>query len=488
MSSVHSSDLTGVHAHDHSQLFKGLHHRTISFSRSRPPSSPIKSHTPPQLTKTIIHPPPHRAQASMPPPSTVPDHSRKRKAASAVQLYPSASPSPTPEADDEDVEYTPAPAKRVAKASSKGNGRGGMSREQLRKANHSLIERRRREKINAALAELREMVPGLSGESKGGEFKLEVGTMAAEEAGMRADCQVLERTVEYMRELKSHLAQLETQPGARASRNSVECPITNQSSSDTDHPMSSHMEHTAHVSSRTPPSPSTSHDPNETEAESNLPPPYTFASRSPSIATLIHTANETKAQAPPPHRRPRAGSGGTRAGSGSNLYLPFPTPSPTSPFLSYNASSMSHVGSSSSSSGIEPSPFIAPLQNISLFGGALNLDSDKGERYDRADRGHDLTKPSSNAKLMPAEEAANLLLAFSSPDAMRPTMGTGSGMTPRMSPAAQEQMDVNRARRNTCDSDEFVLDGGVRSAGEGDNVVRRVVVVGKTAKDILQMK
>ena len=54
-----------------------------------------------------------------------------------------------------------------------------MSREALRKANHSLIERRRREKINFALGELRGMVPGLGEESgtggKGGEFKLEVG-------------------------------------------------------------------------------------------------------------------------------------------------------------------------------------------------------------------------------------------------------------------------------------------------------------------------
>lgn len=110
--------------------------------------------------------------------------------------------------DDGDGEYAPEPVRPIRKAkrprdndfksnsggrsgattNSHGNSsvtaRGnskvkakGMSREQLRKVNHSLIERRRREKINAALNELRRMVPGL-GENggKGGEFKLEVST------------------------------------------------------------------------------------------------------------------------------------------------------------------------------------------------------------------------------------------------------------------------------------------------------------------------
>ncbi|GHJ88909.1 hypothetical protein NliqN6_5311 [Naganishia liquefaciens] len=69
-----------------------------------------------------------------------------------------------------------------------------LSREQLRKANHSLIERRRREKMNKAFADLRAMVPGLSTESEGlkGEFKLEV----------------LERSVEHMRHLTQSLSAL----------------------------------------------------------------------------------------------------------------------------------------------------------------------------------------------------------------------------------------------------------------------------------------
>lgn len=126
------------------------------------------------------------------------------------------------------------------------------------------------------------------------------------------------------------------------------------------------------------------------------------------------------------------------------LYLPFPTPSPTSPFLTYQSSS-------ANSSGItEPSPFIAPLNNISLFGGALNLDS-------------------SHKGSMQAEEAANVLLAFSSPDVMRPSMG----LTPKMVPVG-ERLD-----------DEFVLDGGV--AVRSVKVAPGESVVGKTARDILRM-
>ena len=57
-----------------------------------------------------------------------------------------------------------------------GSSSKPLSREALRKANHSMIERRRREKINHAFSELRGMVPGLGGGGEGmkGEFKLEV--------------------------------------------------------------------------------------------------------------------------------------------------------------------------------------------------------------------------------------------------------------------------------------------------------------------------
>lgn len=137
----------------------------------------------------------------MPPPSsTLP--SRKRKLAAPI---PSASPVPSlpsvseTSGDARDAEYEPvsqppvrAASKRTkaapATAGPSTNARGGsstattgrgMSREALRKANHSLIERRRREKINFALGELRDMVPGLGDAEggKGGEFKLEVSRL-----------------------------------------------------------------------------------------------------------------------------------------------------------------------------------------------------------------------------------------------------------------------------------------------------------------------
>ncbi|EKD02096.1 hypothetical protein A1Q2_03598 [Trichosporon asahii var. asahii CBS 8904] len=125
---------------------------------------------------------------------------------------------------DEDSEYNPrsrgaasSKSKRppppsatktpAGKVTTGPNGRP-MSREALRKANHSLIERRRREKINFALGELREMVPGLGGDGpggKGGEFKLEV----------------LERTVVHMRELKAQVAELERAMRSRTTSHSA---------------------------------------------------------------------------------------------------------------------------------------------------------------------------------------------------------------------------------------------------------------------------
>ncbi|KAJ9110121.1 hypothetical protein QFC19_001792 [Naganishia cerealis] len=89
----------------------------------------------------------------------------------------------------------PTPATNTSNVPKGPHGRP-LSREQLRKANHSMIERRRREKMNTAFANLRGMVPGLNAESEGlkGEFKLEV----------------LEKTVEHMRYLIGRVSEFES--------------------------------------------------------------------------------------------------------------------------------------------------------------------------------------------------------------------------------------------------------------------------------------
>ncbi|OXG81089.1 hypothetical protein C348_03450 [Cryptococcus neoformans Gb118] len=361
--------------------------------------------------------------------------------------------------DDGDGEYAPEPVRPIRKAKrprdndfkSNSGGRSGattnshgnssvtaggnskvkakgMSREQLRKVNHSLIERRRREKINAALNELRRMVPGL-GENgrKGGEFKLEV----------------LEKTVEHMKDLKGRLADLERTDAI---------PVNNPSCASRAHckDRETELEVESRSQSKTSPYPSPSPDrqqfpnshppdPNETEVESNLPPPYTLARRArarsrahapslPPTSACISASNLGTTTSKEP-RSQSLWSGQTQEQVTDHLYgqrghqsipstrpkpptnapnpifLPFPSPSPTSPFLHPNVNfntnpntdtlnSSSVVGSmmpgeneglgsgpdSSSSVSVngsvqggaearstDPSPFLPPIPSMSLF-------------------------------------------------------------------------------------------------------------------------
>lgn len=441
--------------------------------------------------------------------------------------------------DGEDSEYNPrsraagGKAKRAApppKATPAGkvttgpNGRP-MSREALRKANHSLIERRRREKINFALGELREMVPGLGGDGpggKGGEFKLEV----------------LERTVVHMRELKAQVAELERAMRARSSHSthsashsashsiasthsrshshshSLSGDRDSRESRDGDIEMESdsgsvrdlrdhrdprdpreqawraerdryarayqlpHQHSHSHPHKRSPPSPSVTPpsrrsslqpDPNETEAESDLPPPLTLASRvsesssgrtasphPPTIASLLSNSSHSQ-----PSSAPR------RTAPSPNIYLPFPTPSPTSPFLTYHGSSAST--SSSVTGPPEPSPFMAPVQSTPLFGG-VPLEGSNGEKRRSPP---DLSMPPPKREIG-TEEVANLLLAFSSPE----TRPFSTGSTPLMS-AVQKGEDGVKG---------FTLDGGPVTALDNYKVVsgKQSHAKGKTARDILQ--
>jgi hypothetical protein len=112
---------------------------------------------------------------------------------------------------------------------------------------------------------------------------------------------------------------------------------------------------------------------------------------------------------------------------------------------------------------------------MSLFGGALNLDN-----VDRQDKTN-----------MRPEEAANLLLAFSSPDTLRPVSGMGTGLTPKMVSVEGVGVDGSkRERRGTLETEDFVLDGGRRGISTGDSGAiggGRNGLVGKTARDILKM-
>jgi hypothetical protein len=143
---------------------------------------------------------------------------------------------------------------------------------------------------------------------------------------------------------------------------------------------------------------------------------------------------------------------------------------------------------------MEPSPFIAPLNNFSLFGGAISLDNPSPEiSMAKHQAGPpEISMPPPKEKRMPSpEEAANLLLAFSSPDTLRPVHGG----TPVFAPAAVG------GRRGTLDGDDFMLDGNGNGHGRtggqvGNGVARGHVhghgqwprgIVGKTAKDFLRM-
>lgn len=448
------------------------------------------------------HPAYHRYEydRSMPPPPLP----TKRKYEDGEREAPRSSRSPE---SDEDSEYNPrragsAKSKRAppaaasktpaGKVTTGPNGRP-MSREALRKANHSLIERRRREKINFALGELREMVPGLGGDGpggKGGEFKLEV----------------LERTVVHMRELKAQVADLEramrsrtashsashsmasTRSVDRESRESRDGDVEMESDSGSarDHRESAWREQRereryrayAMPQKRSPPSPSVTPpsrrsslqpDPNETEPESDLPPPLTLASRvsesssgrtasphPPTIASLLSNSSQPSSAAP------------RRAAPSPNIYLPFPTPSPTSPFLTYHGGS--NASTSSSVTGPpEPSPFMAPVQSTPLFGG-LSLDSSKDEKRRSPP---DLSMPPPKREIG-TEEAANLLLAFSSPE----TRPFSTGSTPLMGAVVKEDGVKG-----------FTLDGGPVTTLENYKVVsgKNSGAKVKTARDLLRM-
>ena len=503
---------------------------TPALPYRNPPLHPV--HSPVQLYNgqpqpiaagpSRVHPPPLPTRSSdMPPPSTIPARRKRKSGAADHEFEPAtlaavaSSPSEA-DADEEEEDaddYLPAsagPSRRPKRPtpSAKGGGKGAtgmtaggrpMSREQLRKANHSLIERRRREKINFALSELREMVPGLGDTGKGGEFKLEV----------------LERTVLHMRELKARIVELESamqsssssSNDAGAGRKKARQYVPKADKDDHDAAVMPVLEvvkqaQPTRKSTTTPPSPSPSPEqsysaPLSRHTSADAPPlgsgsgsrNGTNSPQQPSIASLLSQAHPSQRSSPAaqPTRPPAPPQA-----ANPTLYLPFPTPSPTSPFLMYPGSSNTSTTATSATGPPEPSPFLAPLQHFSLFGGAIALDTPTSPEVKKSHSpsDHEGTAKAASGEQkkgdMRAEEAANLLLAFSSPDVMRPTGGLGLGVTTTANGVSGKD---EKQRRMTLDNEDFMLDGGTAKVSKGYEafIGQAEGMVGKTARDILRM-
>ncbi|BGP13669.1 hypothetical protein JCM10213_002237 [Rhodosporidiobolus nylandii] len=121
-----------------------------------------------------------------------------------------------PDVDEDSL--SPAPA-----GSSRTRGGGGGGGQSKRKVSHSLIERRRREKINECLNTLRETVPQLREE---GEKKLAKarergrkrgrGDEAGERGGLHK-LEILQGTISYIDDLRARIAALEASSSASSS-------------------------------------------------------------------------------------------------------------------------------------------------------------------------------------------------------------------------------------------------------------------------------
>nr|ODN95407.1 hypothetical protein L204_03946 [Cryptococcus depauperatus CBS 7855] len=485
----------------------------------------------------------------MPPPTTAPCRKRKTLPTQETSLMSSGG------EEESDEEYAPGPSRpRQKKTATARNAlveragldaqggttskvkQKGVSREQLRKVNHSLIERRRREKMNAAFNQLRRMVPGL-GENggKGGEFKLEV----------------LEKTVVHMKDLKRQLANAEKQlayvpahtsntPRDATHRLSIETGFQDLAQGSL-YPSPTPDKHTLH------PSP----DSDETEVEYNLPPTFTrtgsgvsYGDSKDSVERFAINGSDNQhgpvsnngiASRPLPSTRPKP-----PANASNPIFLPFPSPSLASPFLHANPSD-SNTPSATSGTTLgsvgEPSPFLPPIPNIGLFGGIVNFEGSPVDTYRQAcstakqpspphlslEKGPNSGKglrerqsssspgttgsmappknplPSqssrsgADARDMPPEEVANLLLAFSSPDTLRP-------QSEAMLSMQMQSRGGTSARRSTLESFSLDASYGIVSSIPNSGMAVKTekdkngtlekksdCVVGKSVRDLLRL-
>ncbi|GAA6024633.1 hypothetical protein JCM11491_002884 [Sporobolomyces phaffii] len=135
--------------------------------------------------------------------------------------------------EDEDATFSPPPrlvgtesssASTKSQTVSGAGGRGGTSEvaggggASKRKVSHSLIERRRREKINDCLATLKDTVPNLKEE---GERKIAKAKERGRKRGRGDDAgassglhklEILQGTIEYINQLRARIDRLEAEP------------------------------------------------------------------------------------------------------------------------------------------------------------------------------------------------------------------------------------------------------------------------------------
>ncbi|BGP05805.1 hypothetical protein JCM10049v2_001618 [Rhodotorula toruloides] len=193
----------------------------------------------PSLRATFDSPPPASTDASavrqiddddwLPESSNAKRPRRSAAIAAARNLPRQPSPFDLEEDDPSVKEPSPSTSPPPTASASRGAGVAGSSK---RKVSHSLIERRRREKINQCLQVLRETVPSLKEE---GERKMararERGRKRGrgDEAGERGGLhklEILEGTIAYIEDLRSRIELLEN--GSRDSSTTAEPSTSSQ--------------------------------------------------------------------------------------------------------------------------------------------------------------------------------------------------------------------------------------------------------------------
>ena len=273
---------------------------------------------------------------------------------------PPVTPSLSPSSTSSDTRASLPPVSTAAAPRRRGRKPAGplskSAREQLRKTNHSVIEKRRREKINEALASLRELVPhekqeGEKKEDK--EFKLEVLVRTVEYLSVMVDkvknlegakCQKCGGSLQDSAKPSSEDDQTSRTLKRKRGAYDEDSSIQSNKSRHPDTPTISLPETTACPQSSTEPQPP------------RLPSISSWMSMDPPLTGPSPLANSHAYQLPsPPHTAPFAPITITSSGFPPRLVLPSPI-APNSP-----AAPARHRGPSSSCQASSPHTYSTPL-------------------------------------------------------------------------------------------------------------------------------